>query len=516
MIVDMSPSVSTTAHRKNTGIAQVVVNWTEHLNKHGIKIVEEGEKSDVTIGHSASRLNVDIHVSHGLLWTGEFPELSNHDHAINRNLVYAAIHARRVIVPSEWVANVYRRDLRMNPHVIRHGINWDDWQHDKPNGGYVLWAKNRVTDGLDPSILYDIALAYPKVQFKTTYANFSLPNVDVLGGAIPFEDMQNMVQRAAVLIMSDRETWGIAAAEALAAGTPVLSVRSGSVPHIVEHGVSGYCYHPGSVEDAIQGLKYCLNHRDALGQNGREYARHSLTWHDPIKQIAQVIREVAEEKRIEAESFENDQPPPVDVIITSHNFGHSVGRAIDSALSQTYPIGRVLVVDDSSVVRRYIVQLLEHQYIQTVQAVDGEQGLALLKNDPDITFVVTDHDMPHKDGISMIREVRQHYTRNQLAILGLSASDDRTLTAQFLKAGANDFLYKPFNQEEFFCRIHQLLDMKEANNELFRHANEDALTGLWNRRFLFNQACKGCEKRNIAMMDIDFFKLRFVKTGKTA
>lgn len=167
---------------------------------------------------------------------------------------------------------------------------------------------------------------------------------------------------------------------------------------------------------------------------------------------------------------------------------------------------KALVVDDSSVVRRYIVQLLEHQYIQTVQAVDGEQGLALLHNDPDITFIVTDHDMPNKDGITMIREIRQHYTRNDLAILGLSASDDRTLTAQFLKAGANDFLYKPFNQEEFFCRIHQLLDMKEANNELFRHANEDALTGLWNRRFLFNQACKGCEKRNIAMMDIDFFK----------
>ncbi|MDK9759842.1 response regulator, partial [Vibrio sp. D173a] len=123
---------------------------------------------------------------------------------------------------------------------------------------------------------------------------------------------------------------------------------------------------------------------------------------------------------------------------------------------------KALVVDDSSVVRRYIVQLLEHQYIQTVQAVDGEQGLALLRNDPDITFIVTDHDMPNKDGISMIREIRQHYTRNELAILGLSASDDRTLTAQFLKAGANDFLYKPFNQEEFFCRIHQLLDMKEA------------------------------------------------------
>ena len=167
---------------------------------------------------------------------------------------------------------------------------------------------------------------------------------------------------------------------------------------------------------------------------------------------------------------------------------------------------KALVVDDSSLVRRYVVQLLEHQYIQTVQAIDGEEALSILQNDPDITFVVTDHDMPKKDGISMIRDIRVHQDRHQLAILGLSGSDDSTMTARFLKAGANDFLHKPFNQEEFFCRIHQLLDMKEATNELFRLANEDSLTGLWNRRFLFNQSCKGCEKRNVAMMDIDFFK----------
>ncbi len=37
-------------------------------------------------------------------------------------------------------------------------------------------------------------------------------------------------------------------------------------------------------------------------------------------------------------------------------------------------------------------------------------------------------------------------------------------------------------------------------------ANQDALTGLWNRRYLFNQACNGCEERNIAMLDIDHFK----------
>ncbi|MGR5542072.1 diguanylate cyclase, partial [Vibrio campbellii] len=96
---------------------------------------------------------------------------------------------------------------------------------------------------------------------------------------------------------------------------------------------------------------------------------------------------------------------------------------------------------------------------------------------------------------------------SQLAILGLSGSDDRTMTAQFLKAGANDFLYKPFNQEELFCRIHHLLEMKEAHLEMYRLANQDALTGLWNRRYLFNQSCpSSCSARSVAMLDIDFFK----------
>ncbi|MDF5058909.1 diguanylate cyclase, partial [Vibrio parahaemolyticus] len=128
------------------------------------------------------------------------------------------------------------------------------------------------------------------------------------------------------------------------------------------------------------------------------------------------------------------------------------------------------------------------------------------EQNPDITLVLTDHDMPVKDGITMVRELRRKWDKNQLAILGLSGSNSKTMTARFLKAGANDFLYKPFNQEEFFCRIHQLLDIKDATSELFKMANQDALTGLWNRRFLFEQPHVENAQRNIAMLDIDFFK----------
>lgn len=167
---------------------------------------------------------------------------------------------------------------------------------------------------------------------------------------------------------------------------------------------------------------------------------------------------------------------------------------------------KVLIVDDSSVVRKHIDQLLKQYYIQTLQAENGNQAIDILKENQDISLIITDHDMPEKDGISMIHEIRSDNSHSQLAILGISASDSKTLTARFLKAGANDFLYKPFHPEEFFCRIHQILQIKEANDALFIMANQDALTNLWNRRYLMEKANTGIKRRHIAMLDIDFFK----------
>lgn len=167
---------------------------------------------------------------------------------------------------------------------------------------------------------------------------------------------------------------------------------------------------------------------------------------------------------------------------------------------------RALVVDDSRSIRATIVQLLNDEYIESIEAEDGQDALEKLSENHNISFVITDYDMPNKNGVDMIKEMRNTYDQAQLAILGLSASEDRTLTAQFLKAGANDFLHKPFNQEEFYCRIHHMLNMKEATDELYKLANQDSLTGLWNRRYLFRHQTGQQDDRCVAMIDIDFFK----------
>ncbi|MCH1929347.1 response regulator [Shewanella sp. A25] len=165
-----------------------------------------------------------------------------------------------------------------------------------------------------------------------------------------------------------------------------------------------------------------------------------------------------------------------------------------------------LVVDDSVLVRNYLARLLEHQNIRTSMVRDGEEALQKLKQDKSISFIVSDHTMPNMDGITMTREIRRQKDRNALPILGLSGSEDPTMTARFLKAGANDFLNKPFNQEEFYCRIHNLLAMKEANDSLFKLANQDYLTALWNRRYFFSFTKQVDTKGYIAILDIDHFK----------
>lgn len=334
--VSMAPHPHSLEDRQHSGIAQVVINWARYLPEFGIDVVEQDNPNyDISIGHAASDPGADIAVSHGLLWTEEH-DFSDYAFDVNRELVSAAIHAREIIVPSEWVADVYRRDMHINPHVIRHGINWDEWQGGK-NLGYVLWTKNRTTDGLNPGAIDALANAFQDVQFVTTFGNPDIANIEVLNGPIPFRDMQEWIKGAAVVLMTDRETWGISAAEAMAASVPVLTTNSGAVSDFMPHAECGYTYNHTSLDDAIQGLKYCLDNRPVLSRNARVIAK-TLDWRSAVERVAEVIRYAA---RPELE-------PTVSVVIPCHNYSKSLPRAVESVLKQNYKTPEVIIVDDSS------------------------------------------------------------------------------------------------------------------------------------------------------------------------
>lgn len=167
---------------------------------------------------------------------------------------------------------------------------------------------------------------------------------------------------------------------------------------------------------------------------------------------------------------------------------------------------KILLVDDSSTIRNYLRGLLERQRYQVLEAPNAETALALLKQEPDVRLVLADQDMPGMNGLRMTSEIRRYHGHDSMAIVGVSGSSQQGLTARFIKAGADDYLQKPFNHEEFFCRVTRNIEFIENIRALGELANADTLTGLPNRRHFFNQAQKLEGGYTLAMVDIDFFK----------
>ncbi len=174
---------------------------------------------------------------------------------------------------------------------------------------------------------------------------------------------------------------------------------------------------------------------------------------------------------------------------------------------------KVLVVDDSRQTRNYISSLLIRHKYKVIEASDGLEALKVLKQNPDISVIITDNEMPNMNGEDLCSEIRLQYSNDEKAIIGISSSNALHLSARFIKRGANDYLRKPFNAEEFYCRLSQNVDMLEYIATIKRQANSDYLTGLPNRRYFFEFTNKSLRQKaasnsevGLAMVDVDHFK----------
>lgn len=174
---------------------------------------------------------------------------------------------------------------------------------------------------------------------------------------------------------------------------------------------------------------------------------------------------------------------------------------------------RILVVDDMTTTRRLLAQMLTSQQYTVVEVGSGADALTMLEKDQDIRLVVSDYNMPDMDGFELARRIRRRYSAEQVRVIGISSSTDRAISAGFLKAGAHDFISRPFILEELQCRIasnaETLLRMRQLHDLAWR----DYLTGLFNRRYFFERGPKMmAEARRaeqptcVAILDIDHFK----------
>lgn len=129
---------------------------------------------------------------------------------------------------------------------------------------------------------------------------------------------------------------------------------------------------------------------------------------------------------------------------------------------------KILVVDDSSTVRGYIKHELKRYMFQVYEASCGSTALKIIERNPGIRLVIADYRMPELNGVELTKHLRKTYSRNEMAIIGLSALTDQPLSVQFIKNGANDFISKPFQREELYCRVIQNIESNEQFAELHK------------------------------------------------
>lgn len=174
---------------------------------------------------------------------------------------------------------------------------------------------------------------------------------------------------------------------------------------------------------------------------------------------------------------------------------------------------KVLIVDDAVLYRDAMKDLVIGHQFKVYEAEDGLDALEVLEEHPDISIVITDYEMPNMNGIELAEHIRRKYTKDQLALLAVSASDKQDLASLFIKYGANDFIPKPFTKEIFYTRLNAAVENLTLKRKLKENEKFDHVTNVYNRKHFISYVEKEYQKayKNdvpyaIGVIDIDNFK----------
>ena len=147
---------------------------------------------------------------------------------------------------------------------------------------------------------------------------------------------------------------------------------------------------------------------------------------------------------------------------------------------------KVMVVEDVMQTRNDVKKILQNLQFQVFTAAHGEEAMNYFADNPDIKLVVSDYGMPVKDGLAVLKELREQKDKNELGVIMMTSANENVSGAVFLKNGANDFIAKPFLKEELICRVNNTIENMENINKIANFANKDFLTGLFNRRYFYD------------------------------
>jgi len=119
---------------------------------------------------------------------------------------------------------------------------------------------------------------------------------------------------------------------------------------------------------------------------------------------------------------------------------------------------KILVVEDSASIRKFITLALKLRDYRVITAVDGMEAMEKLPIE-DIDLLITDLNMPNIDGYKLIRNIRNSDKYKDLPIIILSSLSGDEDVQQGLAAGANSYLIKPFNTKRIQYEVAKYLEI---------------------------------------------------------
>jgi len=127
-------------------------------------------------------------------------------------------------------------------------------------------------------------------------------------------------------------------------------------------------------------------------------------------------------------------------------------------LSAELSNANILVVEDSPVDREILLAILADAGYHSVTALDDPRGVGALHGARPFDLVLLDFELPHLDGLQVLGELRGVDADAVVPVLVITSHADRELRLRVLRAGAYDFISKPFDSTEVLCRIHNALE----------------------------------------------------------
>jgi two-component system, chemotaxis family, chemotaxis protein CheY len=117
---------------------------------------------------------------------------------------------------------------------------------------------------------------------------------------------------------------------------------------------------------------------------------------------------------------------------------------------------RVLIVDDSATIRQQVRMALTQAGFEVIEATDGEDGVAKIRSDPGICAVICDVNMPKKNGLELIEEIKAGGANSHVPIVMLTTEGQPALVQRAKQAGAKGWIVKPFKANLLVAAMQKL------------------------------------------------------------